>query len=454
MQRIFSSACFLSILLFAACKKDDSYTQLPINTNADAVSVLQNQTTEIYILNNDTNIPNQGSITLTLSSNSTIEIIDPNDTSNDPSDDFLRYTPNGNFTGQDVFEYTVCDGLGDSCSTATVTVSVSSGSPVNYDLQRMPYDRLSEYNFFEGQMSDLEPVFGVVPYKPISSLFSDYAVKTRFIWMPNNVTASYNGDHEVLDFPEGTILIKNFYYENVQPGNTKRNVETRLMILKEGVWLFANYVWNEAQNEAFFDLSGSETEVIWIQDGVEKTVDYRIPAESQCLTCHKSIFESIPIGLKPQNLNGTYPYLEGAKNQLIKFAEVGYLDEMPPSNISTVVNWEDSSESLNDRVRSYFDINCAHCHSDYKHCDYRPMRFAYNESSDPVNLGVCVEPDTNIPPFTKIVNPGDLETSVLHFRFSTTEERFRMPLFGRTLVHEEAVELVEAWITSLENTCD
>ena len=383
-----------------------------------------------------------------------IEIIDENNSPNDPSDDFIRFTTYGNYAGQDTFEYTICDSGGSNCATATVTINVQSGTPVNYNIDAMPYDRLSDYNFFEGSMSQLIPVFGVTPFEPISALFSDYALKTRFIWMPNNVSASYVSDHEVLDFPTGTILIKNFFYENVQPNNDTRIIETRLMIKKADKWDFANYIWNETQTEAFFDLSGGPTEVVWLQNGVERTVDYRIPAESQCFTCHKSFVDNTPIGLKPQNLNGNYPYTDGSKNQLVKFVEMGYLDAMPTTNISTVVDWEDVSKTLDERVRSYFDINCAHCHSDVKHCDYRPMRFAFNESDDPVNLGVCVDPDTDIPPFTKIVNPGDLETSVLHFRFSTTDEQYRMPLFGRTLVHEEALQLVEEWIYSLGNNCD
>ena len=52
-------------------------------------------------------------------------------------------------------------------------------SPVVLDLASVPYQTLSEYNFFEGTMSDLEPVYGVVPYELINKLFSDYAKKTN-----------------------------------------------------------------------------------------------------------------------------------------------------------------------------------------------------------------------------------------------------------------------------------
>ena len=427
---------------------------LTAQTRDDAVSALQNEMIEIDVLGNDLNVPQTGNLSVSASANATILVTDPENTPSNPSDDLISYTPVPNFTGQDTFSYTICDSTGSYCGSANVQVTVQSASPVRYVPEELPYDKLSDYNFFDGQLADLQPVFGVLPYEPISSLFSDYAHKARFIWMPNNSSAQYAGDHQVLDFPEGTILIKNFYYTNVLPSNSTQLIETRLMIRKDQQWVFANYIWNEAQDEAFFNLQGGPVEVTWLQNGVKRTVNYRIPTESQCFTCHKDYTDSTPIGLKPQNLNGNYNYAEGPRNQLTKFEEMGYLDSSYPSNINTVVDWQDSSASLNLRVRSYFDINCAHCHSDVKHCDYRPMRFAFEESADPVNLGVCVEPDTNIPPFTKIVNPGDKETSVLHFRFSTTEEQYRMPLFGRTLVHDEALALVEEWIDSLTETCE
>jgi uncharacterized repeat protein (TIGR03806 family) len=449
-----SIGILLSVLFLASCKNDDNYSPLAPDARNDFIEILQNRTVEIYVLNNDLDIPEAGTFAVTASENATITIEDPNNTQNNPSDDYIQYTPTPNFTGEDIFEYTICDASQTSCASAIVTVSVQNASPVRYVPSELPYEKLSDYKFFTGNMSNLEPAFGVVPFEPISALFSDYAKKKRFIWMPNNATGRYVSDHEVLDFPEGTILIKNFYYTNVLPDNSQRIIETRLMIMKDGKWMFANYIWNTAQTEAYFDLSGGPTQLSWLQNGVKRTVEYRIPAESQCFTCHKSLVDNTPIGLKPQNLNGDYPYAEGVMNQLTKLVEMGYLDASIPATIETVVNWEDTSQSLDLRVRSYFDINCAHCHSDVKHCDYRPMRFAFNESADPVNLGVCVDPDTSIPPYTKIVNPGDKETSVLFFRFSTTLEQYRMPLFGRTLVHDEALALIEEWINSLTENCD
>ena len=326
-------------------------------------------------------------------------------------------------------------------------------SPVVFDIDEIPYQTLSEYNFFEGDIKDLKPVYGVLPYDLISSLFSDYAKKKRFIWMPDDVSASYVNDYSVLDYPVGTILIKNFYYNNVQPDNTTRIIETRLMINKSDGWIFANYIWNEDQTEAEFSLEGGLTDIEWIQNGTLKSTTYKIPPESECFTCHKVSAIAKPIGPKPQNLDRSYPYADGESNQLEKLQEFGYLGTDIPDNINAVVDWKDESQPIDLRMRSYVDINCAHCHSEGAHCFYRPVRFEFNLNDEEINLGVCVEPEELFGDFTNIVSPGSVEGSMLHFRLSTTLAQRRMPLLGRTLAHEEAVEMVEEWINSLTTDC-
>lgn len=113
-------------------------------------------------------------------------------------------------------------------------------SPVTLELAEVPYPKLSDYHFFEGDLKNQIPSYGVLPYKPISELFTDYAQKKRFIWMPNGLKAIYDGDGNVLNLPVGSALIKNFYYNNVQPNNMTRIIETRLMIRQNEGWILLN----------------------------------------------------------------------------------------------------------------------------------------------------------------------------------------------------------------------
>lgn len=332
-------------------------------------------------------------------------------------------------------------------------------SPVIFDLDAVPYANLSDYNFFEGDMADLNPVYGVLPFELNSPLFTDYALKKRFVWMPKGVKAKYTADESILDFPVGAVLIKNFYYDHVIPGDKTQIIETRVMIKKEDKWIFANYIWNEEQTEAAFDLSGGFIPIEWNHNGTPKSVNYRIPAEPQCLMCHKSGESAIPIGPKPQNLNKDYAYADGTKNQLAKWEEMDYLDSGYPSSILSSVDYRDITQDLGKRVRSYFDINCGYCHSSVGHCNYRSIRLEFHETIHPENMGICVTPEEDISYSlgyapTHIIRPKDLENSALYIRMNSDIENIKMPLTGTELIYEEAVNLVEEWINSLENDCN
>jgi uncharacterized repeat protein (TIGR03806 family) len=329
-------------------------------------------------------------------------------------------------------------------------------SPVVFNIDEVPYATLSEYNFFEGNIANQEPVYGVLPYDLITPLFSDYAKKKRFIWMPEGVKATYNGDHNIFDFADGAVMIKTFYYDDVLPNFTKKILETRLIIKKNDTYVFANYIWNDDQTEAVLNNNGRFVDVTIEKDGAPYDINYRIPSEVECFTCHKSVNQTvIPIGPKPQHLNKNFAYQNGIKNQIQKWIDMGYLDANIPSNITTVVNWEDESADLTLRARSYLDINCAHCHSDGAHCDYRPIRLAFEETEDPTNAGICVNPDEQIDnALIHIVVPGRFDRSVLWFRLDSTEPQYRMPLMGRSVKHEEGLALIETWINSLDNSCE
>jgi hypothetical protein len=193
----------------------------------------------------------------------------------------------------------------------------------------------------------------------------------------------------------------------------------------------------------------------WVNDdGTPKSTTYRIPSDAECHTCHKRNNLPIPIGPKPQNLNKVYNYSDGVMNQLAKWQQMGYLNGYP-SDIMTTVAWDDPTQSLNDRVRAYVDMNCSHCHASERHCDYRPMRYAWKESVLDANLGICVEPhDPLLPQHTHIVKPGNLERSLMYYRINSSDETVRMPLLGRTLIHEEGRALIQEWILSLTQTCN
>jgi uncharacterized repeat protein (TIGR03806 family) len=339
-------------------------------------------------------------------------------------------------------------------------LSPSQSGPVKFNFTQVPLPRLSDYHFFVGPLKDQKPGYKVIPYAPASSLFTDYSLKKRFVWIPQGTKATYVADNKVLSFPVGTVLIKTFYYNTIQPGNTTKIIETRIMILKSDGWKFYEYLWNDAQTDAFLvegvDFANGSTRTITFRKPNNEivTTDYRIPSDAECFACHKLNEQAIPIGVKPQNLNGNYLYPKGNKNQLLHLLQQGYLESYP-STIASTVDYHDTNKPLDLRLRSYIDINCAHCHQDNARCDYRALRLEFSETGNPTNIGICVPAAEEIgPTLQKLITPGNFDKSIVHYRINTNEESERMPLLGRTVVHDEGVALLEEWILSLTQTCD
>ncbi len=88
----------------------------------DIVSVDEDQSVQIDIYANDSDLPSTGTLITTNPANGTVTI-NNNGTPNNPSDDIMTYTPNPNYNGPDSFDYTICNTFGD-CSTATVDIDV------------------------------------------------------------------------------------------------------------------------------------------------------------------------------------------------------------------------------------------------------------------------------------------------------------------------------------------
>ncbi len=138
--------------------------------------------------------------------------------------------------------------------------------PVNGNLILADYfpDKLSEFEFFIDDSAQ-KPNENVIPYELISSLFSDYSYKQRWVYVPDNAKATYVKDW-VFDFPEGSALIKTFYYpiDERNPDLGKQLLETRLLLRKKGGWEAVSYAWNDEQNEAFKKIAGKTINASWI----------------------------------------------------------------------------------------------------------------------------------------------------------------------------------------------
>jgi len=306
-------------------------------------------------------------------------------------------------------------------------------------------ENLSDYGFFKGSVKDQIPVDGVMPYALNSPLFSDYASKLRFVRLPEGQSVAYNPD-SVLQFPVGTAIVKTFYYpiDERNPKKGRRLMETRILLHESKGWVALPYIWNKEQTDAVLEVAGGSDQVSWIDAaGKKQSFEYQVPNMNQCKGCHERSGEMTPIGPSVRQLNDGH--------QLQNWETAGILKGLPKDHIPALVNYSDASASLDDRVKAYLDINCAHCHnstgparSSGLYLDWNSKdRTAYGFLKPPVAAG---RGSGNL---SYDIVPGKPDQSILHYRMASRDPGVMMPELGRQLTHHEGVELVRSWIASL-----
>ncbi len=328
-----------------------------------------------------------------------------------------------------------------------------------FDLEEVPFDRLSDYGFFEGEISDLDPHPSLVPYELSTGLFSNYAEKQRFVYFPKKGVATYVDDAQrTLEFPEGTVIIKTFYYENdfTNPAAGKNVLETRLLIRKGGEWLAAEYIWLDDQSDAEYKIAGAQKEVSWIHyDGSERNTLYAMPNENECKGCHELGNDMVLIGPKSRYLNHVYAYEDGPMNQLEKWASLGVLTGLPSMNdVPEAALWDDESFTLDQRARAYLDINCAHCHNADGPANNTGMFLDWHQS-DSTKLGICKSPvaaGSGTGGNDYAILPGKPDESIMIYRLNSLELDVSMPELGRSVIHDEGLSLLTEWVASLPET--
>ena len=336
----------------------------------------------------------------------------------------------------------------------------AEGTGLNGDAFVADCPNLSDYRLFADAANPLENANGGIIYDLNTPLFTNYANKYRFVYVPEGTQAAYRSE-EVFDFPVGTIIAKTFTIQADlrDPNSAQDIIETRLLIHRKEGWRALPYIWNASKTDAVLTVTGGTEEVSWIDtNGQQQSTNYVIPNTNNCANCHNEN-ELLPIGPKARSLNRDYAYANGTANQLDYWTDQGILVGAPEdkNSIVTIPLWGDTTASLDDRARGYLDINCMHCHSPGGAADTsglfleysRPFGEAVGECKSPVAAGGGAgELDFDIV-------PGDADASITAFRMNSNETEVRMPEIGRSVIHTEAVELISDWINAMDPVdCD
>ncbi len=338
---------------------------------------------------------------------------------------------------------------------------VTGGGAVNVDPADLTCDLLSSYRLFKGDGSTQEPNDGVVPFDLNTQLFSDYAHKRRFVYVPEGQAAQYRAA-TAFEFPVGSVIVKTFSYraDERDPSIGERLIETRLLLRRADRWVAVTYRWNDAQTDAVLRLVGDDVPVAWLDaDGVERALTFHVPDANQCKECHAEVTPFVtPLGPKARNLNKVFAYEDGEENQLTHWTRLGILTGAPSPDVAprAAVFDDPSSGSLDERARTYLDVNCSSCHNRGGLARTSGLYLTIDEQ-DPTALGICKSPvaagggsgDRRYD-----IDPGHPERSILTSRMESTQAGVAMPELGRALVHGQAIEVLNDWIRAMPGSCD
>lgn len=321
-------------------------------------------------------------------------------------------------------------------------------------LSDTPPKELSAYGFFS-DMAAHRPADRVVPFRLNTPLYSDGAVKMRFVFVPPGKQASYDAD-EAFDFPVGTALVKTFAFpaDYRAPDKDLRIIETRLLLHREDGWHALAYVWNDERTEATLKIAGAKVDIATIDaQGVPLSFTYAIPNKNQCKGCHDLGGAIAPIGPKARNLNGSFAYHDGAANQLDRWTALGILAGAPAAaEAPAVPDFLDAAAPLEARARAWLDVNCAHCHRPEGPASNSGLFLTWGEK-EPVRYGVNKRPvaaGKGSGGRLFDIAPGDPDGSILLYRVDSVEPGVMMPELGRHLHDPAAVALLREWIAAMK----
>jgi uncharacterized repeat protein (TIGR03806 family) len=261
-------------------------------------------------------------------------------------------------------------------------------------------------------------------------------------------------------FEDGSILIKNFRYEHLEEDNqtnASKLVETRLLLKREDKWIPLNYIWNEEQTDAYLNYTGSAVPIKYGHtDGKLKTFEYVVPNNNQCKNCHSIDNEISPVGMTAAQLNKEYSFISGQINQLNYFKTEQRLIGMNNlDEVNAMPVWNDvSSGNIENRAHAYLDANCAHCHSKRGSAKNSGLYLEYQQV-DQRARGVYKPPvaaGKGSGDFQYGIVPGKAEESIFTYRMASVDPAIRMPELGRSVVHQEGLELIKAYINQMQSS--
>ncbi|MES2661241.1 MAG: PQQ-dependent sugar dehydrogenase [Verrucomicrobiota bacterium] len=327
---------------------------------------------------------------------------------------------------------------------------------------------LSQTNFFS-DLDDLTPNPGGVAYTPNLRFWSDHAEKSRwFLIKDATPTVSYSRDN-AWSYPEGIIWVKHFDYptewesfsrlidgavvtdRKPAPGSPRRRIETRFLVRTATGSYGLSYRWNNLTagtqtDAALVSKNGESFDIPISLDGGPTVAPWQIPSRNSCTNCHTpEAGHALSFNTRQLNAPGVIAGASG--NFLTLLSNNGYLTGLSesPASLPRHLRPDETTYSLEARVRSYLDVNCSYCHqaggTGGGNWDGRGhLTLAQTGLVNGVPL------DAPINPADLLVLPGEVDRSILYNRAAAANGYSRMPPLATNEIDLEGTQLLADWI--------
>lgn len=295
-------------------------------------------------------------------------------------------------------------------------------------------------------VADHQLIAGLIPFEINSPLWSDGALKRRFLLVPDGASIGWT-DAGALTMPVGTLLVKEFWLERVANDPKSRfPVETRFLVKRceEGdclePWQGYSYRWNPEGTEAdLIDPGSADERTVWKvmnEAGTEVDHTHIYPARLNCTRCHNAVAGRV-LGLQAIQLDRPVSYGGIVADQIDTLQAIGVLGASNSTeDLVRLPSSLDPSYDREDRSRAYYHTNCSHCHRPAGERPTIDFRFQTPLAAD----NICDK-----------MTVGDGTGSLLYIRDSTRGAG-QMPPLATDVPDDYQLGITDAWIDDI-GTC-
>lgn len=288
-------------------------------------------------------------------------------------------------------------------------------------------ERLSETGLYEVRGTE-RLAAEVVSFAPRYELWSDGAVKRRWIWLPPGAAID-TSDPDVWNFPVGTKLWKEFVRDGVR-------VETRLLLKHgdpPGAWTPMAYLWRDDDAWA-------------VPEGVENArgTAHDIPSVAECGGCHGGTTTGV-LGFSAVQLPARSEHAVLDLETLERTDRISH----PITGSNRIPGDAPTRAAL-----GYLHANCGHCHNQARPERRGPRCFDPENALDfSLRIGELDRPDSTATyrsAVGSVIIPGDPDDSSLMVRVRSRDPWWGMPALGTEEVDRHGTRTLHTWILGLD----